>query len=317
MAVKRAIYDVASFKALPESDGDKGHFQALVSVFGNVDVVGDRVLPGAFAKSLTRWQERGDPIPIIWSHEWGNPQAHIGAADPNDVVETEDGLVVKGRLDLDNPFAAQVFRLLKERRVREFSFGYSIEAERPGKDGANELVDLDLIEAGPTLKGANPNTELLAVKSDLEAAAAIPTGTFSHPGDDDHAVVQAAIQRMTDGEGGPLLFDSGDWNVSGNTFTDNKGEGILLGGKAGRRISRATESELSALADEAESFVSRIRGLLSAGDSEKQDDDEQDAVKAQGEEDASGNSTADALERNSDSDFELLMMKTRIERMRD
>ena len=270
MAIKRATYDVAQFKALPETNGDKGAFQALVSVFGNVDVVGDRVLPGAFAKSLTRWQERGDPIPIIWSHEWGNPQAHIGAADPHDVVETEDGLVVKGRLDLDNPFAAQVFRLLKERRVREFSFGYSIEAERPGKDGANELVDLDLIEAGPTLKGANPNTELLAVKSDLEAAAAeTPTIVFSED---------------------------------------------ELESKAGRRISRATESELSALADEAESIVSRIRGLLSAGDSEKQDEDEEDiAGKSTGEEQSTAE---DDTTDNSELDEDLLIFKTRIESMR-
>lgn len=173
MSVKHAIYDVATFKALDDPQGeDNGKFEALVSVFGNVDKQGDRVVKGAFDKTLAEWKANGAPIPIIWSHNWGDPNAHIGSADPNDVVETDQGLKVSGKIDLDNPFAAQVYRLLKERRVKEFSFGYEVRKEKKStKDGANELLDLGLIEVGPTLKGANSSTELLAVKNDLEAAA--------------------------------------------------------------------------------------------------------------------------------------------------
>lgn len=173
MSTKRAVYDIAEFKALPDEGVEKGKFEALVSVFGNVDVQGDRVVDGAFTKSIESWRASGAPIPIIWSHNWGDPNAHIGSADPNDVVEVKGrGLQVGGTIDLDNPFAAQVYRLVKERRVKEFSFGYEVVKERKAKDGANELLELRLIEAGPTLKGANPNTELLAVKSQLEEAAA-------------------------------------------------------------------------------------------------------------------------------------------------
>jgi len=154
-------FEVASFKAAPGADGT---FEALVSVFGNVDYGGDRVMKGAFGKSLARWQEKGDPIPVIWNHMWENPEAHIGAVAAADAVETADGLLVKGRLDLDNPFAKQVYRLLSERRVKEFSFGYNVlDAER--KNDALELLELDLFEVGPTLKGMNPATELLAVKA--------------------------------------------------------------------------------------------------------------------------------------------------------
>lgn len=168
---KRA-FEVASFKA---ADGETGAFEALVSVFGNVDRGGDRVIKGAFAKSLGRWQEKGDPIPVIWNHMWENPEAHIGAVHPGDAVETDDGLLVKGRLDLDNPFAKQVYRLLSERRVKEFSFGYNVlDAER--KNGALELREVDVIEVGPTLKGMNPATELLAVKA-LAAATEDDTAT--------------------------------------------------------------------------------------------------------------------------------------------
>lgn len=172
MSTKRAIYDVAEFKALPSDDG-RGRFEALVSVFGNVDVQGDRVMEGAFQKSLEEWKASGAPIPIIWSHQWGNPEAHIGSARPEDVTEVKGkGLKVAGTIDLDDAFGAKVYKLLKERRVREFSFGYEVRKEQPGKDGANELTDLGIIEVGPTLKGANPSTELLSIKADLEEAAA-------------------------------------------------------------------------------------------------------------------------------------------------
>lgn len=171
--IRRAIFDIAEFKALP---GDqRGRFEALVAVFDNVDGQGDRVLDGAFQKSLQEWRLSGAPIPVIWQHQWQNPNAHIGFADPHEVREIPGrGLKMAGSIDLDNPFGAQVYKLMKERRVKEFSFGYEVKSERRGKDGANELVELRLIEAGPTLRGANPSTELLAVKSALERAAAAP-----------------------------------------------------------------------------------------------------------------------------------------------
>lgn len=147
--------------------GDRGRFTAIVSVFGNVDLQGDRVIKGAFTKSLERWQASGDPLPIIWSHSWGQPEAHIGKADPNLARETDAGLEITGTLDVDvgNATADQVYRLLKERRVTQWSFAYDIVRQRAAGDGANELLELHIIEAGPTLAGANPETDTLAVKS--------------------------------------------------------------------------------------------------------------------------------------------------------
>lgn len=156
---------LASFKAI----GDDGTFEALVSVFGNVDFHGDRVVKGAFAADLEQWRASGDPIPVIWSHQWDNPDAHIGVV--TDALETDDGLLVKGQIDLDDPAAAKIFRLMKGRRVKEFSFAYDVVEEQRGTDGANELRRLSIFEVGPTLKGANPATQLLDVKA---AAARAP-----------------------------------------------------------------------------------------------------------------------------------------------
>jgi hypothetical protein len=157
----------ARVKAAGESDGlGAGAFTALVSVFGNEDSVGDVVMPGAFADDLARWKQSGDPIPVIWSHDWGDPFSHIGSVI--EAKETPAGLLVTGQLDLANPKAEQVFRLLKGRRVTQFSFAYDILdggwGERDGGE-VYELRKLRVHEVGPCLVGANQETELLAAKA--------------------------------------------------------------------------------------------------------------------------------------------------------
>ena len=150
-----------------------GTATALVSVFGNVDLGGDRVLPGAFARSLEEWKAKGDPIPVIWSHDWDNPESFVGYADPAEIRETAAGLEVPMKFDVDRPRAEQVHHLLKTRRVTQFSFGYFVrtfeDVEDPEYGTVRELSDIDLFEVGPTLLGMNPDTELLEAASALRA----------------------------------------------------------------------------------------------------------------------------------------------------
>lgn len=147
----------------------KGQFTALVSVFGNVDSLGEVVMPGAFTDTLAQWQAKGDPIPVVWSHQWSDPMSHIG--EVLEAKETDQGLEVTAQLDMSNPTAVQVFKLLKDRRVTEFSYA--------GEESDFKVVDspegpiiqvgkVDLIELGPCLKGANPATVLMSTKSQDE-----------------------------------------------------------------------------------------------------------------------------------------------------
>lgn len=156
------------------STTDQGTVEALVSIFGNIDLGGDRIIAGAFTNSLQRWKASGDPLPFIWSHEWDNPEAHIGFIQQAE--ERPEGLWVKAQLDIDRPFAEQVFHLLKNRRITQFSFGYTVTDARNVKDqdgtSVRELLEVDIFEAGPTLLGMNPATQLLqaasALKSELD-----------------------------------------------------------------------------------------------------------------------------------------------------
>jgi HK97 family phage prohead protease len=171
--MKHKTVEIIECKA-DEADAKPGWFSALVSAFGNVDHVGDRMVKGAFAKTLERWREGGKAIPVVWSHDWGDPFALIGQADPRAVMENDKGLLVQGQLDLENPKAKQVHKLMKNGLLESFSFGYTVPdgGEKSAEDGVNEVYEVDLVEIGPTLKGANPEARLQEVKSVNENPAA-------------------------------------------------------------------------------------------------------------------------------------------------
>ena len=150
----------------PDTGDNPGAFKALVATY-DIDSVGDQVRPGAFTKSLLRREERGEPLPVIFAHRWDDPWAHIG--EVKSARETDLGLEVDAVLDLaDNPVARQLHRLMRSRRIKAFSFGYSIlDAVDIDLDGrpVKQLRELELHEIGPCLQGLNENAELLEVKA--------------------------------------------------------------------------------------------------------------------------------------------------------
>lgn len=164
----RTLHKAFTTKAEPVDDGQRGEFTALVSAFGIKDRHGEYVDKGAFTESLAEWAAKGRNIPVIWSHEWTNPDSFIG--EYTSAEETEQGLLLKGVLDVDdNPRAARIYDLMRKGRVAEFSIGGGIRdweiIERPDEEPEFHLTNLDLWEAGPCFKGVNPGTELESVKA--------------------------------------------------------------------------------------------------------------------------------------------------------
>lgn len=200
-------FPVVHFKALGEdAGGDQapGTYEALVSMFGNIDSHGDKIVPGFFVETLKAPPEgRGFP-PVVWSHDWLTPP--IGASlEAREVTREEaeelagkklpatitGALYKRDRLFVaageDSPVARQVWTAMKAAGgdglpvLREFSFGYrttdwdweevdvdELEASLKWTEGDIRLLLKGLLfETGPTLVGSNPATELLAVKSAL------------------------------------------------------------------------------------------------------------------------------------------------------
>ena len=153
-------------KAGPADGLTEGQFVAYASVFGNVDSTGDVVVRGAFAKTLAEWAASGNPIPLLFGHEMNDPDYNIGYVI--NAVEDNVGLLVTCQLDLENPKAKQVYRLIKGRRVDQMSFAYDViskvETYYEGDMEVSEILEVKLYEVSVVTLGANQETEILAVK---------------------------------------------------------------------------------------------------------------------------------------------------------
>jgi HK97 family phage prohead protease len=92
-----------------------GSFEGSLAVYGNVDLGGDIIEPGAFTKTI---KERGDQVPMLWQHDSKRP---IGMLT---LIDDPDALRVKGQLLMELPDAKNAYILIKARIVKGLSIGF-------------------------------------------------------------------------------------------------------------------------------------------------------------------------------------------------
>ncbi|WP_081729847.1 HK97 family phage prohead protease [Williamsia sp. D3] len=160
---------VGKIKAGADDGLGEGEFIAYASVFGNVDSAGDVVQRGAFRKSIEAWEKSGNTLPILYGHDAKNPHMNVGGVVS--MVEDDRGLKVHGKLDLETDTGAQVYRLVKGRRLSQLSFAYDEIRTRPVKGDPRlgsykSLDELHVHEVSLVPVGANRETAVLAVKSE-------------------------------------------------------------------------------------------------------------------------------------------------------
>lgn len=212
-----------------EADGlPEGVFEAFVSVFGVKDSYGDVVMPGAFVETLAAWKDSGNPIPVIWSHGYFDLANHIGYLTDAEEREIDGkaGLWVRGQLDVgpdaEDAQARKAAKLLKGKRVTQFSFSYDIlDAGAAKSDELGdyyELRKLWLFEVGPCLIGANQETDLLGVKALAELAVEIKAGrVLSAKNEESLRTAHEAIGRVL-----AALEDSGNDDGKATSVTPAK-----------------------------------------------------------------------------------------------
>lgn len=136
-------------------------FEGYGSIFGNVDLGGDVVLPGAFKASLAAHKKSGGLPPMFWMHQ---PDQVPGKW--LDMEEDKKGLYVRGAL-ADTPLGNEMHTLLKMKAVRGQSIGYRPVETEYNKDGDRLLKELDLWEVSIVSLAMNPLAQVDAVKSRL------------------------------------------------------------------------------------------------------------------------------------------------------
>lgn len=158
---------VMRYKSLPldlkateqEKGGYKGHF----AVFGNVDLGGDIIHPGAFTKTL---QERAGRIKVFMGHDWSK----LIGPPPALIKEDAIGLYAEGRLTLGSFWGKEAYALISDGALTEGSIGYyamkwDYEETEDHSQVICNLREIMLLEISPVPLGMNPLTTVETAKS--------------------------------------------------------------------------------------------------------------------------------------------------------
>lgn len=159
---------IGAVKAGPDDGLKDGEFIVYPSTFTKTpDSYGDVVAPGAFADTIKEWVDSGNTLPGLYGHRMDDPDFFVASA--TEMTEDEHGWRVKGEFDLESPKGAQVYRLVKGRRLNQLSFAYDVleDGQVELEDGAkaNELRKLKVYEFSFVPVGANQDTSVVAVKA--------------------------------------------------------------------------------------------------------------------------------------------------------
>lgn len=160
MLERKTFPNAFEFKA----GGSTGEFEGYGSIFGNVDLGGDVVMPGCFTRSLA---ERGGVagVKFLWHHDMHQP---IGKW--LSVAEDSKGLHVKGKFTLAVARAAEVHALMMDGAIDGLSIGYqTVKAMYDESTDVRSLIDVNLYEISSVTMGMNPEATVETVKSAITA----------------------------------------------------------------------------------------------------------------------------------------------------
>ncbi len=175
-------------------------FAGYGSVFGNVDLGGDIVVRGAFARSLTE-KRRAQQLPaMFWMHD-----ASRVPGKWTEMEEDKHGLAVKGEL-AETPLGNEIRTLLKMEAVRGLSIGYIPRDVDYDKEGNRLIKDADLWEVSVVSLPMNPLAQVAHAKSRLSALGEyVPTVREFERHLRDVGCSQSVAKRLI-----AKLFDDGD-----------------------------------------------------------------------------------------------------------
>jgi len=141
---------------------DQGNFEGYASVFNNVDLGDDIILPGAFIKVKTT---RAGQLKLALFHDL---RKLVGTAD---FTQDSHGLHLKGRVNLNVSYAKDAYELMRDGGpLDSMSIGFNtITAAYEERSGRTVRVikEAELWEASLVPFGMNPEAQITSVKSDI------------------------------------------------------------------------------------------------------------------------------------------------------
>lgn len=139
-------------------DEGEGTITGIAWPWSSPDRVGDTILKGAV-------NVVGTDLPMLLGHRVDDL---VGSW--SEIKQTDEGLIVKGRLHVDRPRSRSVLAMVKSGLVSGLSIGFRAKSWT-GQTGRNrEIAALDLFEVSLTPNPSHPRARVLSAK-ELEISA--------------------------------------------------------------------------------------------------------------------------------------------------
>lgn len=151
---------------LKASDDKQGIITGYLSVFNNVDQGMDRVLKGAFKRTLANSKKRAKDannpyiFPMLWQHDLAQP---IGGV--TEAVEDDYGLLTTAQFDLDTQKGREAYSGYKKGYLNQLSIGYDVIKKSYDEKGVRNLEELRLWEQSTVTFGMNEDALVTGVKA--------------------------------------------------------------------------------------------------------------------------------------------------------
>ena len=166
-----------------KAEGETRTISGRGSVYGNVDLGGDVVLPGAFTKSLAS----GRKVAMLWQHD---TREVIGMWTK--VTEDADGLNVEGVL-ADTPRGNEAYALLKMGAIDGLSIGYQTK-DSEWREDVRAIKEAELWEVSVVTFPMNEEARVDAVK-----AAAMTEREMERKLTQDAGLSRSVARRLMEG----------------------------------------------------------------------------------------------------------------------
>lgn len=160
-------YKIKSEGEITEVDVAKRTVMGYAAKFGNIDLHGDMIMPGAFTKTI---QERGpmgkNEIWFLHNHSSDSP-----LGKPSVLKEDNYGLYFEAAI-IDTEIGEDILKLYDNGLINQHSIGFSTIKETRVEPDANtnqkpyyQIQEVKLYEFSSVLWGANPETPFVGLKS--------------------------------------------------------------------------------------------------------------------------------------------------------
>lgn len=156
-------FEVKEVKEIEVEGQRYGIIKGYGATFGNIDRGDDRIIKGAFKKTLKDHKSRGRQIRMQYQH---NRMELIGGWEK--FKEDDNGLLLEGKINLQVQRGMEAYSLAKQGVLTDLSIGYwakGYEWVKEDNNSIRNLTELELFEVSPVGEPMNIMAQITDVKT--------------------------------------------------------------------------------------------------------------------------------------------------------